>query len=138
MAVLTFTDTNVLHTSGNTEKANAASGVTITPGLVLTKNSSGEFVLADHSTATLSGVDYGLFLSLGSASPGQPVVAAKTGSVVAFGVGSIVGVLYYLGNNGEIFIEGDLATSDYISFIGIGNASGEINFQPRIDNVQRS
>lgn len=133
MADLTITASQVLAGAGAViETGNA--GETITQGQTVYRNSSDkEIYLADAddtaATATVLGI------ALNSASDGQPIKFQTDGTItLGAGAAPTEGVIYVLsGTAGGIAPSADLATSDYVSILGVGNASNGISL-----NIQAS
>lgn len=111
-------------------------GETITAGQVVYIDTSdnNEIKLADcdssSATATVAGI------ALTGASNGQPIKYAPSGEIT-IGATVTVGELYVLsGTAGGIAPEGDLATGDYVSFLGIGTTAARIRFSILNSGVQ--
>lgn len=121
MADLSITAANVKKgTTGEIKRATA--GATITAGQVLYKDTSdsNKFKLADvttsSATATVAGV------ALNNAAASQPVNYVDAGTL-DLGATLTVGSTYVLSASGAIAPIGDLASSDYVSYIGYATAA---------------
>ena len=112
-------------------------GAAITAGQVVYLDTSvtpNTLLLADcdasATTATVAGI------ALTGASTGQPVKYAKSGEITIGGTVT-VGELYVLsGTAGGIAPEGDLASGDYVSFLGVGTTAARIRFNLLNSGVQ--
>lgn len=125
MADLTVTAANVAKVSGTVQ--NGTAGETITAGQALYSDStdSNHLKLADcdntSATATFVGI------ALNGAADGQPIAYLAPGATINPGATVTVGEIYVVsGTAGGIAPEGDLATGDYVSVIGVGLTSSQI------------
>jgi len=122
MANLSITAANVEAASGAVTKEEMVAGATITAGQVVYKDTANSNVakLAQSDGTALEATVHGIALC--GAASGQPVIVAKTGNI-DLGATIVVGTTYVLSQTaGAICPVADLATSDYVSHIGIGTA----------------
>ena len=130
MADISVTAGSVIAASG-APKEQGTAGETITAGQVVYKDASDsdKFKLIDHEDAAKDAI-YGV--ALNGASNGQPLFVHTAGDLNP-GATVIVGEIYCAsgsvgtGNNaGGIMPEGDLASGDFVSVLGIGTTSSNI------------
>ena len=115
MADLSITPANVVLVSGQTGDGTA--GGTITAGMAIYPDSSDSNDLkAADCTASASAKIVGI--ALHGASDGQPLKYAKPGSVVTIGATVVDAETYVLSESGAIAPIGDLATNDYVTYVG--------------------
>lgn len=121
MADLTITAASVAKTAGTIQ--NGTAGATITAGQSLYLDSSaGTLKLLDAddtaATATFAGI------ALNGGATGQPISYLAPGGTINPGATVTVGEIYVAsGTAGGIAPEGDLATGDYVTIIGVGLTS---------------
>jgi len=128
MANLTITVANVDWVSGSRKRLDAAE--TITAGDCLyaaTSTTAGVVNVTDAAKDVCVGI------ALNDATAGHPVTYAESGAVVGFGAILTVGIWYCISATGLIAPVADLATSDYISYVGYGITTS--NMQVRIINT---
>ena len=128
MADLTITVANIDWVSGGRARLDAAE--TVTAGDVLysvTSTTCGVAVVTDAAKDAVIGI------ALNDATAGHPVTYALSGAVVGFGAIITVGVVYVLSADGGIAPTADLATSDYISYLGHGITTS--NMELKITNT---
>jgi hypothetical protein len=128
MVDLTITVANVDWVSGVKKTLDAAE--TITAGDCLYMVTSSTCGVANVTDAAKDAV-IGIALNDGTA--GHPITYAVDGAVVGFGAILTVGVWYCLSATGAIAPVADLATSDYISYVGYGITTS--NMQLKIINT---
>jgi hypothetical protein len=124
MADLTITASAVVP-AATASLGRGTAGATITQGQTLYLDSTTlTYMLADaddsSATATVAGV------AINAASSGQPVDFIVSGSLtLAVTSGNLTaGEIYVLsGTAGGIAVEGDLASDDYVSIIGVGTST---------------
>lgn len=124
MADLSITAANVALVSGTSGTGTAGETVTAGQALYL-KSADSRLWLADcddtSATATIKGV------ALNGASAGQPLAYAESGAVVTIGATTTIGEIYVLsGTAGGVAPEGDHASDDYVSLIGVGVTAANI------------
>lgn len=136
MADLSITASTVLVSSGPTSKLELGAGVTGTQGLVMSESAS-TLVKASNTTAALAAY-VGMLISAGS--PGQPVVYAQPGAVVAFTStpALVVGEVYVVSVTGFISPIGDYTTGDFLGIVGICQASGTLTLTQLTSGVARA
>lgn len=130
MADATVTAANVQPVTTGTSKTvygKGTSAATVTAGQALYKNSSGTWGLADaDSSATTAGLN-GVGVALNGGASGQPLEIATSGEYDP-GFTATEGVIYVLsGTAGGIAPSADLATGDWVTILGVGNSSGNID-----------
>jgi hypothetical protein len=135
MADITITPGSVLAYADVVPRDGTA-GATITAGQVvyIDTSDSNKLKLADCDSSATTATVAGIALTGGST--GQPIKWCSSGEVTIGGTVT-VGELYVLsGNAGGIAPEGDLASLDYVSFLGIGTTTGRIRFSILNSGVQ--
>lgn len=132
---LTVTAGSVLKQVGASTKSIA--GATITAGqAVYFDTSTGTWKLAQADGTAAEAGSGGLGISLNGASSGQPLEVQTSGTINP-GATVVVGEIYVLSDTaGSIAIEGDNATTDYVSVLGIGTTSAQILLAPIYAGVQ--
>lgn len=128
MAALSITAGNV-RSYGT--KASGVAGGTITAGLALYRNTSGQLVAAANSSVAAAEV---VGIALNGASANQPVDYHIAGEI-DMGATVAVGKVYVLGTAGGIIPVDDVAGSEYITVIGIGTTTAKIKFAPVVSGV---
>lgn len=126
MADLTITTTSVVPGGGSVQKPGVA-GVAITAGqAVYLDSATGTLKLADCNSATAAARSpYGI--ALNGAAAGQPVTVHQSGPIT-IGATVAAGVTYFLsGTPGGIRPAADNTTGDYVSIIGIGISTTQID-----------
>ena len=123
MADLSITTTNMIAVDGY-NPLDIVAGEAVARGKVAyTKAADSRAWIADcEGTAAVATVT-GIFLN--DAAAGQPVRLITSGNL-GFGAILTVGMIYVLSAAGAIAPISDLATSDYVSIIGIGTTSGNM------------
>lgn len=135
MADLTVTAGSVVAGSNATIDKRYLAGATITAGqTVYLDTSTNTWLLADcdssATTAVLAGV------ALNGAASGQPLHVLTAGQLTA-GATVTVGEIYVLsGTAGGIAPEGDLASGDYVSVLGVGISATVIDVKLHVSGVQ--
>lgn len=125
MADLSITAANVVADSDATKYSGTA-GATITAGQACYVDSSDSYhiKLADADNTSTTAEVKGI--ALNGASDGQPVDLITEGDL-DIGATVTVGEIYVLsGTAGGVCPEGDLATDDYVSVLGIGTATDNL------------
>lgn len=125
MADLSITAANIIPVSGYGSYF-GTSGGTITAGLVCYLDSTTDTVkAADNDDTAAKATVKGI--ALNAASANQPIKLITGGSL---GMGAIltVGEIYVLSatGNGEIAPEGDLASGDYVSILGVASTTSNL------------
>ena len=130
MADATVTAANVQPVTTGTNQTKIASvtaGATITAGQSVYKNSSGTWALADADASAETAGQRGVGVALNGASSSQPLDVA-TGGEYDPGFTATEGVMYVLsGTAGGVAPSADLATGDWVTILGVGNSSGNID-----------
>ena len=119
MADITITAGNVI---GYGTRLQGVAGGTITAGLAVQKNSSGEIVAASDDTATNAAA---VGVALCGASSGQPVYYQQSGLIDIGGTVDI-GKVYVLSTSGGIAPVDDIAGSEFVTVLGIGTTTALI------------
>lgn len=83
------------------------------------------------ATAAVSGI------SLVDAAAGQPIIV-MTGGIVTIGATVAVGTLYLLSTAGLFMPHGDIATSDWITYAGVGTTAAKIKLGIHVSGVQKA
>lgn len=137
MADITITAANCLRGSGAIVNRAYDAGATVTAGQAVyldTAVSPPTWKLADCDDTAAKAVVGGI--ALHAASAGQPL-AVQTGGRITIGGTVTVGEIYVLsGTAGGIAPEGDLATGDYVSKIGVGVTAAIIEMAIHNSGVQ--
>jgi len=126
MADLSITAANVAAAAGEVSKQEWVAGATITAGQALYIDSAASNVakLAQSDGTSAEAEVKGI--AMHGASSGQPVIIATSGDI-DLGATLTVGTVYVLSQTaGGICPVGDLATSDYVSIIGVATAADEL------------
>lgn len=134
MADLSITATNVAKVAGETETLTA--GETITAGQTVYKDTAdnNKAKLADCDDTAAKATVFGIALNGGAS--GQPIVVQKTGKINV-GATLTVGEIYVLsGTPGGIAPEGDHATGDYVSLLGVGLTAANLGLRINNSGVQ--
>lgn len=119
MADLTITASSVALVSGITRHGTA--GGTLTAGQPV-RLSSGELVAASDASAAAAAV---AGIALHGASDGQPIAYQDSG-VIAIGATVAVGKVYVLSTSGGIAPVDDVASSEFITVLGVGVTAANI------------
>lgn len=119
MADISITPANVALVDGVVRHDTA--GATIAAGEAV-RLSGGEVVLASDASAAAAAV---AGIALNSASDGQPVAYQETGTI-AIGGTVAVGKVYVLSTAGGIAPVDDVASSEFITVIGVGVTAADI------------
>jgi hypothetical protein len=135
MAALTITAASVVAGS-NAIVENGTAGDTITAGqVVYLDTATGRYELADCNSATLA-VRQARGIALNGAADGQPLRILKSGDIT-IGATMTVGAAYYLsGTAGAIIPVADLATSDYVVFLGIAKTAAILGVDIQYSGAQ--
>lgn len=121
MADLTVTAAQVVLTSGETGRANAAETITAGQAVYLNGSSLAALAQSDGTAAQAAAVG----IALHGALAGQPLTYAKHGAVIDIGATTAAGLLYYLSNTaGGVCPVADLGTADYVTVLGYGIDTG--------------
>jgi len=128
MADLSITAANIVLVSGDTATKNAAEAVTA--GNWLYAPTSTTVGVASNGAVAKQTV---VGLALNSAGVGQPVTYALPGSVVTFGAILSVATWYVLSASGATSPVADQTSADYVSLVGYGLTTA--NMQLRIVNT---
>lgn len=125
MADATVTAASVATTSTTLTRA-VQWGGTITAGMAVYEDSSdnNDAKAADCTTSAATAACKGIALNGGA--DGQPGDIAVGGELDP-GFTATEGVIYVLSEAGAICPSADLLTDDYVTIIGVGNASGNID-----------
>ena len=136
MADLTITVANVEYTSG--QKINATAGATITAGdaVYLDASDANKVKPAHNTTSSATATCVGIALH-GSLDE-QPVTYLQNGGVMDLGATLTVGETYVLAADGAISPVGDVASSDYVTHIGIAKATDSITLNIFVSGVQKT
>lgn len=116
MADLTVTAANVV---GYGTTKDGVAGGTITAGMALYMNASGQLV-AGSSAAAASAVAVGIALNGGAS--GQPI-KYQIGGNINLGATLAVGKVYVVGTSGGIAPVDDIAGSEYVTVLGIATTA---------------
>lgn len=113
--------------TNRTKIASVTAGATITAGQAVYKNSSGTWAPADADASAETAGQRGVGVALNGASSGQPLDVAIGGEYDP-GATATEGVIYVLsGTAGGIAPSADLAANDWVTILGVGNSSGNID-----------
>jgi len=123
MAAISVTPANV-RSYGTTTSGTA--GGTITAGLAVYLNSSGQVVSATNAASASAEI---VGIALNGASANQPV-EYHVGGLFDPGGTAAVGKVYVLGTGGGIIPVDDIAGGEYVSVVGVGITTSRILFIP--------
>jgi hypothetical protein len=128
MADLSITAANVA-AANTASKTSGTAGATITAGQLLALDTAtGTIKLCDCNSATAS-LRKPVGISLHAALAGQPI-AYHTKGVITIGATVAIGVSYFAsGTGGGLRPAADNTTGDYVSFVGIGISTTQINMR---------
>lgn len=129
MADLSITPANV---SGSDERIIGVAGGTITAGLTVRLNATNEVIAAGNDSAANAAA---IGIALNGASDGQPVAYQKSGSI-DLGATLAVGKVYVLSASGAISPVDDVATSDYVTVLGVATAADALKLGIVVSGVQ--
>lgn len=123
MADISITAANVVRVSG--EQVSGVAGATITAGQpVYLDSTTSTYLLSD---ANASGKDAVSGIALNGAAAGQPLVVAKSGSVLTIGATVVVGTIYVLSATaGGICPASDLATGHKTTVLGVATTAARL------------
>jgi hypothetical protein len=125
MADLSITAANVK--SYSTEQENGIAGGAVTRGMAVRKNTSSQWVAAQSDSAVNAAATG---IALNDAAAGQPLAVHK-GGPIDLGVTLTVGWPYMLGtSNGAIKPVGDIAGTEYATYLGFATAANRLEFRP--------
>ena len=134
MTDLSVTAANVARVTTGTNRTKTSSGTygaTVTAGQPVAKRSDdGKWDPADCAASQELAGQYGFGVALNGGADGQPAEIAVGGEYDPGGT-AIEGIIYVAsGNAGGVAPHGDLATDDWVTIIGVGNSSGNIDMPP--------
>lgn len=141
MADLTITAANVLPSTGANINTNRTAGETITAGMAvyLTTDNTWKKAQHDGTQAEAGGSGPGsdnVGIALNGASSGQPLHVLTSGDCT-IGATVTVGERYFLSATaGGICPTADVASTDYVTFLGLGITAAVIRFKPLISGIQ--
>ena len=122
MSDLVVTAANVARVDGSMQTKNA--GVAISAGESVYPDSNGVLQLCDHATTAVEAQCGGV--ALNDAATGQPCTYLTSGNFDP-GAAVVVGTVYVVGAaNGGIAPAADVGTGDFITVIGVANATDNI------------
>ena len=104
---------------GNGVTETLIAGGTVTQGMPVRRDTSGQVVSASDNSAANAAV-YGIALS--GASAGQPVEVQKSGTI-DLGATLLVGKIYVLSTSGAIAPVDDIAGGEFVTIIGVASAA---------------
>ena len=133
MADLTITPANVGIVERTAVTRNVQIGESVTAGQALyLKVADGKYWLADCLVAAEANV--ACIAATGGAADDY-VVAVFPTSKIDIGATVDVGTIYVLSESGGIMPAADLAPADYVTVIGVGITTAQINFKPDVTGV---
>lgn len=133
MAALTITTSNVVPAASATT-INGTAGNTLTIGSPVYQASDGDYEPTNHNAlATAAAVG----ICLTNAVAGQPCTILTKGEL-DFGSILTAGMVYVVGNAAEIIPIGDLASSDYVTVLGVAKDADTLIVNPIVSGVQRA
>lgn len=139
MADLIITATQVLHSANaKVTRYTAGAGVTITAGQTVYDSGSKVAALADADTSETTAQTKGI--ALNGASPGQYVDVLEDG-IITLGAGAApaIGVPYFQSPvAGGIAPLADLLTGDYLTYIGTGIGSDQVDVKIHITGALKA
>lgn len=132
MADISITATGVTKGAGAVTERGTA-GATLTAGMAVYKDAAtGTYKIAHCETSAATAVVAGL--ALNGASSGQPVEVQTQGIIALNGL--TVGTIYVLSASGAIAPAADLASGDYVTVIGVGATSANLDLGINDSGVQ--
>lgn len=135
MADLSITAGSVVPDSGF-QFVDGTAGETLTAGLVVyLKSSDTRYWKASCETSSATAVAAGIVLN--GASAGQPV-RVMTGGVLTIGATVGVGTPYILSVTGLIAPVTDLATSDWVTTLGVATTAAKLALKIQVSGVQKA
>ena len=135
MADLSITAGNVVPDDGYSF-VDGIAGETVTAGVgVYLKASDTRYWKAHCETSSATAVLAGI--ALNGAAAGQPV-RIQTGGTITIGATVGVGTVYLLSTAGLFMPHGDIATSDYISPLGVATTAAKIKLGILVSGVQKA
>lgn len=114
MAAITITPANVVSQGTN---ARGTAGGTITAGMALIVDTDGDLIAGNNDDDAAAAAVIGI--ALHGASNGQPLEYLKFGNITIGGTVA-VGKVYVLGTSGGIIPVDDIASTEFITVIGVG------------------
>jgi hypothetical protein len=134
MTAISVTAANVLRVDGSI--VHYLAGATITAGMAVYVDASGLVQIGTNATSAGSGVGaQNVGIALNNASSGQPVDVLVNGTVNIGGTAA-VGKPYVLGTAGGIIPVDDIAGTEYVTGIGIGQTAANIKLALNVSTVQ--
>lgn len=126
MADLTITSSSVVAGSG-AKKVTGTAGASVTAGQVVYLDSTANtYKLADNDSATAA-VRSPAGIALHAAASGQPLTILSKGPIT-IGATTAVGTVYCLSSTaGGIAPVADMASGDYVTILGVGTSTTEID-----------
>lgn len=119
MADLSITAANVI---GYGTVLNGVAGGSVTAGLALRKDSSGQLVAASDDSAGNAEV---AGIALHGASTGQPI-AYQAAGLINLGATLSVGKVYVLSTSGAIAPVDDIAGTEFVTILGVATATNRL------------
>lgn len=135
MADLSLTANNVVPDDGYASVMGVA-GETLTAGVVVYLKESDTRYWKAH-TETSSATSTAIGIALNGAAAGQPV-RVMTGGTVTIGATVGVGTLYILSTAGLICPSADLATSDWVTYLGVATTAAKLKLGIQVSGVQKA
>lgn len=133
MAALSITAANVNEGTGAVIVTRRAGG-TLTAGLALYADSADNFDVKAAGNATAAAASI-VGIALTGSSDGQKVLIQTDGTID--GMNATEGEVYVLGTSGGIVPFSDLTGDEYVTVIGVGDASGGIILCIKATGVQK-
>ena len=138
MADLTITAASVLASANAIIERRYNFGATVTQGQAVYLDANTEWQLLDaDAAATGNGVSNVRGIALVSGADGQPAIVALKDDDFTPGATLTVGASYYAsGTAGGIAPAADLASGDYVVFLGVAKSTTKLNLNPTAAGAQ--
>lgn len=136
MAALTITATSVLPVNATGTRYTA--GETITAGQVCYLHTDNKLYKADNATSAAKTTFKCIALNGGAV--GQPIQGLDApGNIIDIGATLAIGEVYCIGTTaGSIEPVGDLASTEYVTIIGVATAADRLYLHPYSSGIQHA
>lgn len=140
MSAVSITAASVLASATGIQNDHFTAGATLTRGMSAYLNTSSQWVPTDsNAAATGNGVTDKRGIVLTDAASGQPVIVLERDSDLTLGGTLVAGESYYAGQTpGAIIPSSDLATGDWVVFLGVAKSTTKLNYAPLAAGAQHA